>query len=243
MQFKQGNVKPPDVPLQVDARDVNDSSLNQWMESLANELNTKILNCVASLEATIVQSVTQNISTEYNRVSIKCIASKGELKRSIASIRAELTTSLLGLESRLSKLQESSAANASQQTVNFDDLQNFKSTVQSKICSLDNRVTELASSIRMEEATQKLNHLQARTDKLEQLNSLPNELSELQSKYTQLVLRLQSLEASSTKPSSHAVQQPMPKASMNVVVDGSHLPRHSDDIDMTIKMKNRHIST
>ena len=175
LRFGQGVSAPTDfiptsdhaIPQQVDISRIIETKLDQ----VHNDLSQQVHDYLASSEARLILSVTNNICDEYNHVQVRCVSTKGELKRGVTALRQDLSNvlgELKKIEARsiqannsvASALQHSSetARRVNEKLDHFDSqfnstntsISEFSQTIDCctvKTSSLDQRLSKLESIV------------------------------------------------------------------------------------------------
>lgn len=109
---------------------------------VASDLSTQVRNYVASLEASIVERVTKTVCEEYNRVGIRCISSKQEVKRSVTGLRTDVSMLVSDKHTKDSNFKELKDT----VSTNHSECKSSLSAINKGLASLNGAVTAVATS-------------------------------------------------------------------------------------------------
>ena len=116
-----------------------DSKLSVIHEDLAQQIR----DYLSTTEARTVLNATNNICDEYNRVQVKCVSTKNELKRSISGLRQDLATVL-----QENRKRDNSFTNMNSNVeCAFTLISDSNERVNTRLQDLSNRITEVESKV------------------------------------------------------------------------------------------------
>ena len=157
-------------------------SVNQ--DKVVEELTEQVKNFISAAEPRIISESVLRVCDEYNRVSIKCVQSKADLKRGISGIRQDLNTifgdiskhgtSISEIKTAIEVCNSSTKANASAANTNFENLNlrlsqlesNFSKSVE-RIAEFEKAFTSAGPLTSVTNLKESLKAIQSRLDTLE----------------------------------------------------------------------------
>ena len=147
----------PDLETHTDDLHPPSSEEASSMSQLCEDLTAQISSQIKALQVPVIETVTAQVSDEFNHIRIGCVSSRVELKRSIQHLRRDMSTfygevksndtSIKALTTKLEANNTECKANVEATNTNFlTVLENFKSFSKG-ISDLSSRLTSLESSV------------------------------------------------------------------------------------------------
>ena len=121
-----------------------DVDIAETLRTMGSDLRGQIIETIKSQEKRIVGNVTKAICDSYNAIGVKCISSKGELRRAIKGLRSDYNTIFGELRNKVASIRMVSTEvtnNANASNDNFENITKCLSELQGKVSVLSEKCT------------------------------------------------------------------------------------------------------